>query len=139
MTTRTSGFDDSSSGLAAAGVSAFAGFMLAIVGLFQALQGLAAIGQDDIFVDGVAYTYELDVSTWGWIHLALGVLAFVVAIGFLMGAAWGRYAGIVLAVLGCLASFLFLPYYPWWSLAILLFNVAVVWALSTQLSRDMNP
>ena len=136
MSTRSTRIDDSPSGLAALGVTAFAGFMLAIVGLFQMLQGIAAIGEDEVFVEGVQYVYELDVTTWGWIHLVIGALALVVAIGLLSGTTWGRIGGITLAALGCISNFVFLPYFPWWSLAILTFNVAVIWALSSQLSRD---
>jgi hypothetical protein len=39
--------------------------------------------------------------------------------------------GIVLAGLSLIANFLFLPYYPLWSLMIIGLDVAVIWALST--------
>ncbi|TCI97649.1 hypothetical protein [Aeromicrobium sp. IC_218] len=135
MSTSTSRLDGSTSELVALGVTAFAGFMLAIVGLFQVLQGLAAIGEDEVFVDGPKYTYELDVTTWGWVHLVVGVIAVLVAIGILVGNDVARIAGVVVAALACVSNFVFLPYYPWWSLAIIVFNVAVIWALCTQVSR----
>jgi hypothetical protein len=30
-----------------------------------------------------------------------------------------------------IANFTFIPYYPWWSLAVIALDIAVIWALST--------
>lgn len=38
--------------------------------------------------------------------------------------------GIGLAVLSLIANFLFIPYYPIWSLVIIALDVAVIWALA---------
>ncbi len=127
--------DDSTSGTVALGVVAFAGVMLATVAIFQILQGIAAIAKDSVFVTGIDYVYEFDVTTWGWIHLVLGVIGLVVGIGILAGQTWGRFAGVVIAVLSAVASFAFLPYFPLWCLVILAFNGLVIWALCTQISR----
>ena len=135
MSSQSSRIDDSTSGVVALGVTAFAGVMLAIVGVFQLVQGLAAISDDGVFVSGPQYTYEIDLTTWGWIHALVGVVALAVAVGLLAGQDWARIAGMVLAGVGCVANFVFLPYFPWWSLAILAFNIAVIWALSLQLGR----
>ena len=45
-----------------------------ILGFFHALAGFAAIIEDEIFVATPDYLYRLDVTTWGWIHLTLGVI-----------------------------------------------------------------
>jgi len=133
---RTSHYDTSTKGLVAYGVTAFAGVMLATVAVFQILEGISAIAKDDVLVAGPKYTYKFDVTTWGWIHLILGIIALAVGIGILMGQTWSRVAGIAIAALSCLSNFAFLPYYPVWSLVILSFNAFVIWALCTQLSRD---
>jgi hypothetical protein len=38
--------------------------------------------------------------------------------------------GITLAVLSAIANFLWLPYYPFWALAIIALDVFVIWALA---------
>jgi hypothetical protein len=38
--------------------------------------------------------------------------------------------GITLAVLSAIANFLFIPYYPFWSLLIIALDVLVIWALA---------
>jgi hypothetical protein len=133
---RTSHYDASTKGLVAYGVTAFAGVMLATVGVFQILEGIAAIAKDDVYVAGLKYTFEFDITAWGWIHLLLGIIGLAVGIGILMGQTWGRLTGIMIAGLSCLSNFAFLPYFPVWSLVILAFNVFVIWALCTQMSHD---
>ena len=115
------------------GVSTFAGVMLVTVGVFQVLEAIAALAKDDIFIRGVEYTYKVDVTTWGWVHLILGVIGIATGLGVLAGQTWARVIGIILAVVGALANFAFIPYYPIWSLLIIGFYVMVMWALSTQM------
>jgi hypothetical protein len=126
----------SSSGLVALGVAGFAGVMLATVSVFQILEGIAAIADDKVYVAGISYAYELDLTTWGWIHLILGVIGLAVGLGILAGQAWGLLSGVVIAALSCLTHFAFLPYFPIWSLVVLAFNALVIWALCSQISRE---
>lgn len=134
---RTDQYDSSTKGLVAYGVTAFAGVMLATVGVFQILEGISALANDKAVLVGKNYAFQFDITTWGWIHLILGLIAVAVGIGILMGQTWSRIAGIVIAALSCLSNFAFLPYFPVWSLVILAFNAFVIWALCTQMSRDV--
>ena len=114
----------------ASGLSTFAGVMMITLGVFQALQGIAALFTNQIYVATPNFVFQVDVSTWGWIHLLLGVLVAVSGFFVLQGAVWGRSVGIGLAVLSALTNFLFIPYYPIWSLLIIALDVAVIWALA---------
>ncbi|HCB02892.1 MAG TPA: hypothetical protein DEQ43_01270 [Nocardioides bacterium] len=115
-------------------VSTFAGVMLLTVSVFEIIQGIAAVAKDDVFVTGINYTFNLDVSGWGWIHIGLGVIGGLIAIGILMGQTWGRLAGIAIATLSAINAFLFLPYNSIWSLIVIAFDVFVIWALCFQLT-----
>jgi hypothetical protein len=132
-------YEDSTKHLIAYGTTGFAGVMLATVAVFQILEGISAIAKDDIYLSGVNYVYEFDISTWGWIHLILGIVAFATGLGIIFRQMWGQLAGIAIACLGCLASFSFLPYEPVWSLIIVAFNVLVIWGLCVQLGSDRDP
>jgi hypothetical protein len=112
----------------------FASTLLAMVGIFQILAGIAAIAKDKVYVAGIEYVYQFDITTWGWIHLILGVIAFVVGICMLLGQTWARIAGIVIAVVGSIAAFAFMPYYPFWALAMLALYVFVIWSLAQLIS-----
>ena len=74
----------------AAGTSIVAAIVLITVGVLQFFQGIAALAKDEVFVVGVQYVYKFDLTTWGWIHLILGVVVVLVGIALLTGATWAR-------------------------------------------------
>ncbi|WP_280297684.1 DUF7144 family membrane protein [Nocardia neocaledoniensis] len=115
----------------AAGTSIGAGILLAVVGVLQILQGIAAVANDDLIVVGPAYTYQFDLTAWGWWHIIFGAIAVIVAIGLLAGQTWGRVLAMVIAALSIVANFLWLPYYPWWSILVIILDIVVIWAVAT--------
>ena len=117
------------SGWAVGGIS-FAATMLLLIGVFQALNGLVAIFNDSFFVVTKNYTFDLDVTAWGWIHLILGILLIFAGWGIFTGKTWAGIAGITLAVLSAVANFFFIPYYPFWSILVIGLDVWVIWALT---------
>jgi hypothetical protein len=117
------------------GVVTFAAVTLFTLSVFQILQAIAAIAEDEVFVTGINYAYAIDVSAWGWIHLVLGIIGVTVGLGLLADQTWARVAGLVVAVLVALANFAWLPHYPLWSLLIIAFSVLVIWALTTQMKE----
>jgi hypothetical protein len=117
------------SGWAAGGVI-FAGSMMLLIGFFQVIAGLVAIIDDEFFVVRPNYTFELDVSGWGWIHLGIGILLVLLALGVLTGRAFARGVAVGLLGLSALANFFFIPYYPVWSIVVIAIDVFVIWALT---------
>jgi hypothetical protein len=114
----------------AVGLIMFAAIMMIMVGIFQALQGLVAIFENEFYVATRNYLFEFDATAWGWIHLILGLVVAFAGYGLLSGRTWARAAAITLAVLSAIANFLFIPYYPFWSLLIIILNVFVIWAVA---------
>ena len=137
--TSHSAYDTSTTrGLVALGVTSFAGVLMATVSIFQILEGIAALAKDDVYVTGVDYTYKFDVTSWGWIHLVVGIIGLVTGLAILFGQTWGRLLGIFIAILGTLANFAFIPYYPVWSIVVIGFWILTLWALCTQLGDDQG-
>ena len=120
----------------AVGGTVFAGVMLLLIGLFHAVAGLVALLDDEFYVVTANYTFEFDVTAWGWIHLIGGIVVALAGIGVFSGSTWSRVTGIVVAVVSILVNFFFLPYYPWWSLLMISLGVWVIWALSRPLPAD---
>jgi hypothetical protein len=114
----------------AVGFALFAAVMMIMAGIWQALAGLIAIFENEFYVQTRNYVFQLDATTWGWIHLLVGVLVGLAGLGLLVGQTWARVVGIVLAVLSAIANFLFIPYYPFWSMLIIAVDVFVIWALA---------
>jgi hypothetical protein len=117
------------------GVVTFVAVTLVTLSIFQILQAIAAIAEDEVFVTGINYAYSIDVSTWGWIHLTLGIVALAIGFGLLAEQTWARVAGIVVAVLVSLANFAWLPHYPLWSILVIGFSVLVIWALTAEMKE----
>ncbi len=117
------------SGWALGGVT-FAACVLTIVGVFQVIAGLAAIIDDEFFVVARNYTYDVDTSGWGWIHLLLGVLLVITGFGLFGRAAWAGITAIFLASLSAVANFFFIPYYPAWAILVIALDVWVIWSLT---------
>ncbi|MFD7310986.1 hypothetical protein [Promicromonospora sp. NPDC059942] len=109
--------------------SGFAGTVLVLAALFQIFQGISALVADRSTMISVEYIYELNVTTWGWIHIGVGAAAFVAGLGVLAGRTWAYLAGLALAVVASIVNFAFLPYYPLWSAIIIALTLAVIWAL----------
>jgi len=114
----------------AVGFILFAAIMMIMSGVFQALQGLVAIFENEFYVPTRNYIFQFDVTAWGWIHLVLGLIVAFAGYGLLSGKTWARIVGITLAALSATANFLFIPYYPIWSLLIIAVDVFVIWALT---------
>ncbi len=117
------------SGWALGGI-AFAATMMVLTGTFQALAGLVAIFNDEFYVVTQNYTFDLDVSAWGWIHLLLGLSVLAVGLGLFARKAWAGAAAIMLLMLVALSNFFFIPYYPIWSLLVIGLAIWVIWALT---------
>jgi hypothetical protein len=114
----------------AIGGMVFAGVMLIMIGVFHAIAGLVAIFDDGFYVVTTNYTFDLDTTGWGWIHLILGIIVALAGFAILRGAVWGRVVGITLAVISAIANFFFIPYYPFWSLLVIAIDIFVIWALT---------
>jgi hypothetical protein len=112
----------------------FAGVIMIMVGCFQAFVGLAAIFEDEFFVVAPNYLFEVDTTTWGWIHLLLGLLVAFAGYALFAAKTWARVVGVTLATLSAIANFLFIPYYPFWSILMIALAVWVIWALTRSLS-----
>ncbi|NNH68958.1 hypothetical protein HLB23_03560 [Nocardia uniformis] len=115
----------------AAGTSFGAAILLLTLGVLSILQGISAVINDELFVVGVAYVYEFDITAWGWVHIVLGAILVICSLGLMTGTAWGRGAAIGIAALSIIANFLWLPYYPWWSVLVIALDIIVIWAIAT--------
>ncbi|MBY5162283.1 DUF7144 family membrane protein [Salsipaludibacter albus] len=120
----------------AVGWTMFAAMMMGIAGVFQVIAGIAAIAQDEIYAVTPEWVLSLDVTTWGWIHLVVGVVLLLSAFGVMGGNLAARTVGVVVAALSAIANFAFIPYYPIWALVVIAIDVAVIWALTAH-GRDL--
>lgn len=108
----------------------FAGFMMLITGILQMIAGFAALLNDKYYVVGPEHLVVFDYTTWGWVHIGLGLLLTTAGTAVVNGQTWGRVVAVFLAALGLIANFVFLPAYPIWSLVLITIYLFVIYALT---------
>jgi hypothetical protein len=108
----------------------FAAWMLILVGVFQAIEGLAAIFDDDFYVVAENYAFDLNVTAWGWIHLLLGIGLVVTGYFLFARRPWAGEVTLMLAAVSAISNFFFIPFYPFWSILNIALAIWVIWALT---------
>jgi len=115
----------------AAGASIGAGALLLTTAVLTVLQGIQALVDHRPLIIGSNYVYKFNATGWGWIHIAAGIVLGIVAIGLITGAVWARVTAIVVACISIVVMFMWLPYYPMWSIIVVALDVIVIWAVAT--------
>ena len=113
----------------------FAAVLLGIAGVFNVIDGIAAIARSSVFIGNAHYVIG-DLRTWGWVALILGVAQALVSIGVLAGNQIARWTGVALIGLNAIGQMFFIPAYPFWSLMIVAVDVVALWGLCAYGSRE---
>jgi hypothetical protein len=107
----------------------FAGIMIIMVGVFNAINGLVAIFNHAFFARIGDQVLLLNLTGWGWVHLIIGLALIAVGVALFMGQTWARIVAIVLVALNAIAHMLSLTAYPVWSVLVIAIDVFVLYAL----------
>ena len=113
----------------------FAAALLVTVGIFNLIDGIAAIARSHVFVANAHYVVG-DLRAWGWVALILGVLQVLAAIGVMAGNQAARWFAVAVVGLNAIAQMFFIPAYPFWSLMIIAVDVVALWGLCAHGSRE---
>jgi hypothetical protein len=125
------------------GTTGLAAWLMILGGIWSFLVGLALIVKASYFKSLASYAsvshsypYHWNLTGWGWAILIFGVVFAAVGVCVLLGQAWARWTGVVLAVIGAIGQFMFLPFHPFWSIIIIALDVFIIWALATARTRQ---
>ncbi len=117
------------------GLVIFASVVLAVLGFFNLLDGIAAISQSHVFIANAHYVIG-NLRAWGWAVTILRILQLAAAGGVLTGNPLARWFGVAVVALNAISQMFFLPSYPSWSILIIAVDVVALYALCTYDSRD---
>ena len=119
----------------ASGLILFGAISMAILGILHFIAGLAAVIDETFYIIVPNYALEIDIVAWGWIHIVAGLC--VLAAGFLLlsGNVFARGVTLGVAVLSVIWNFYSIPYYPVWSILMIVMAFGVIWAVATQQER----
>jgi hypothetical protein len=112
-----------------AGWVMFAGIMLLIVGVLNVIYGIAAVDDSKFFVHETQYILS-GLNTWGWVTIILGALQILAAFSIWSGGGFGRWFGIFVASLSAIGALMYMPAYPFWSLAVFAIDILIIYGLA---------
>jgi hypothetical protein len=117
------------------GMVIFAAVLLGMVGVFNLIDGIAAIARSHIFIANAHYVIG-DLRVWGWVALILGAVQILASIGVLAGNQVARWFAVAAIGLNAIGQLFFIPAYPFWSLLIITVDVVALWGLCAYGSRE---
>jgi hypothetical protein len=112
------------------GWAVFAGTVLAIVGAFNVIYGLAAIFRDEVITTTGSAVIVWDVTKWGWILLIFGIFQILAGMALFAGASWARWTAVVLAGVNAIGNIGFLTVQPLWTaliIALVIYQLTARW------------
>ncbi len=118
------------------GSTAGAAIWMVLAGALHVVQGVVALVDDTFFVRVDDYMYKFDVTTWGWIHLTVGVVVLTAGIALFRAPTWARVVAVAFASASILVSFAWLPFSPLWSMTVIVIDLLVLWAVTG--GRDLG-
>ena len=117
------------------GLVIFAAVLLAVIGFFNLLDGIAAIANSHIFTSNAVYVVG-DLRAWGWVMTIFGAVQLVAAAGVWAGSQLARWFAVAVVGLNAIGQMFFIPAYPFWSLLIIAVDVVALWGLCAYGSRE---
>jgi hypothetical protein len=110
------------------GLVTFAGVMFIVAGSFNLLDGVVALVNDDYYAaDELLFG---DLSAWGIWWLLVGGTMLVTGLLIIARRPLGAVFGICLASINALTQLMFLGVYPAWSIAVMVVDALIIYALT---------
>ena len=114
------------------GWAVFAGTVLAVVGAFNIIYGLAAIFRDEVITTSGQHVIIWDVTRYGWILFIFGILQLLAGMALFAGAGWARWTAVVLAGVNAVGNVPFLTVQPIWTALIIALDINVIYQLTAR-------
>jgi hypothetical protein len=109
--------------------------LMILTGLLTCFIGITGIIRGVFFNRVATYPFYYSVLSRGVTLLVIGAVALVVGLALLIRRHWARHVATVVAVISAIANFMFLPFYPFWSIVVLALNVLIIWELTRERDR----
>jgi hypothetical protein len=110
----------------------FAAVLLFLAGMFNAIDGIAAVSDSKYVVNTVLFS---NLHAWGWFFLIWGVVQMIAAFAVYRGAGWAIVLAITTAFFNAVAQLSAARTYPIWSITILVIDVLVIYGLIVHSGR----
>ncbi len=107
----------------------FASIMLIMAGVFGIIDGLVALIHDEVYLVTKDQVVAFDFTTWGWIHLIVGIIVTTAGFAVMSGQLWARMVGVLAATASAIAQIAFITAFPFWSVLIIGIDILIIYGL----------
>jgi hypothetical protein len=108
----------------------FAGVILVIAGVYEAVEGLVALLNPAFYGVPGGSLPVAGYAVWGWVHLVIGVCVVLTGVGLVTGSGVARFVAAFLAMVSALVNLAFVGVAPVWSVIVIAFDVLVIYAIT---------
>ncbi|HEY7075211.1 MAG TPA: hypothetical protein VH418_07570 [Solirubrobacteraceae bacterium] len=106
----------------------FAGSMLLMLATLNAIDGIAAVSNSKFFTQNATYVIS-DLNTYGWVLIVTALIQAATGIAIMARVKGVRWVGVAIAGFNGVVQLMFIPAYPFWSLALFALDVLVIYGL----------
>jgi hypothetical protein len=110
----------------------FSALLFCILGGLNLVWGLTAVLNDEVLTVGGQGVLIADFTTWGWVHMVLGVVMLAVGFGLYAKTSWSRAGGLLLATLNLFAQMVVITAFPLWAVVVIALDVIVIFGLTAR-------
>jgi hypothetical protein len=115
---------------------AFAAVMTGAAGALNIVDGFVALYRTSIFKDTMLIG---NLRYWAFAFIVFGVVQVAAGFAIYAGQGWARWFALVTVALNTLVQLLAINNYPFYAIAIIAYNVAVLYALGAHWQRRVTP
>ena len=114
---------------------AFAAVMTGLTGALNAIDGIQGLHASTFFRNSYVIG---NLRTWSFVFIAFGVAQLVAGFAIYAGQGWARWFAVVTVALNAFGQLLVIGAYPFYALAIIAYDLAVLYALTAHWQRRIT-
>ncbi len=114
----------------------FAAVMVVIAGLYNVLSGAAAIAESDSVTARVQEVlYSIDIKTWGWFWLIVGIAQLITAILLFSRSLAGAFIAITGALVISSFTIFIIFVAPLWAITVVALDLGIIWIITANMDE----
>jgi hypothetical protein len=113
----------------------FAAVMTGAAGALNIVDGFVALYRTSVFKDAL---FIGNLRYWAFAFIVFGVVQVAAGFAIYAGRGWARWFGIVTVALNAFAQLLVIDSYPFYSIAIIAYDVAIFYALGAHWQKRVT-
>jgi hypothetical protein len=101
--------------------------LLILSGLLTFFSGITGVIKGLFYGNVANYPFYFSVRGRGITEIIIGAAVVLVGFCLILGMQWARWVAVAIAAISAIANFMFLPYYPLWSIIVIALDIIIIW------------